>query len=91
MPFAAAWMDLKIIILNERNIEKKKKAKYIMVALICGTLNTTEVFISMKKKQTHRHRGLICDCQWVQEVGGWADWGVWDYLMQANTDGIDKQ
>jgi len=34
MPFAAAWMDLEIIIINERS--EKEKDKYIMIALICG-------------------------------------------------------
>lgn len=34
----------------------------------------TEAYISTKKKQTQRHRGLICGCQWGQEVGGRADW-----------------
>ena len=34
MPFAAAWMDLEIIILSE--ISQKEKDKYHMISLICG-------------------------------------------------------
>ena len=36
MPFAATWMDQKIIILSE--ICQKGKDKYLMVSLICGIL-----------------------------------------------------
>ena len=34
MPFAATWMQLKIIILSE--IDQKEKNKYHMISLICG-------------------------------------------------------
>ena len=34
MPFAATWMDLKIIILSE--VSQKEKYKYHMISLICG-------------------------------------------------------
>ena len=34
MPFAATWMDLEIIILNE--VSQKEKDKYYMISLICG-------------------------------------------------------
>ena len=34
MPFAATWMDLEIIILNE--VSQKEKDKYRMMSLICG-------------------------------------------------------
>ena len=34
MPFAATWMDLEIIILNE--VRQKEKDKYHMISLICG-------------------------------------------------------
>ena len=33
MPFAATWMQLEIIILNEA---RKRKTKYHMIAFICG-------------------------------------------------------
>ena len=33
MPFAATWMDLEIIILNE--VSQKEKDKYHMISLIC--------------------------------------------------------
>ena len=34
MPFAATWMQLKILISSE--VSQKEKDKYHMVALICG-------------------------------------------------------
>ena len=34
MPFAAIWMDLEIIILNE--VSQTEKDKYHMILLICG-------------------------------------------------------
>jgi len=34
MPFAAAWMELEIIILCE--VSQKEKDKYHMISLICG-------------------------------------------------------
>ena len=34
MPFAATWMDLEIIILNE--VSQKEEDKYHMISLICG-------------------------------------------------------
>ena len=34
MPFAATWMDLKIIILSEVN--QNEKDKYHMMSFICG-------------------------------------------------------
>ena len=34
MPFAAMWMQLKIIILTE--VSQKQKDKYHMISLLCG-------------------------------------------------------
>ena len=34
MPFAATWMDLKIVILSE--VSQTEKDKYHMILLICG-------------------------------------------------------
>ena len=34
MPFAATWMDLEIIILNE--VSQTEKEKYHVISLICG-------------------------------------------------------
>ena len=34
MPFAATWMDLEIVILNE--VSQTEKDKYHMISFICG-------------------------------------------------------
>ena len=57
MPFAATWMDLEIIILSE--VSQKEKDIYYMISLICGISNMTQINISTKQKQTHRHRGQL--------------------------------
>ena len=54
MPCAAAWMDLEIIILSE--VSQTEKDKYHMISLIYGIDNMTQVKLSMKQKQMHRHR-----------------------------------
>ena len=54
MPCAAAWMDLEIIILSE--VSQTEKDKYHMISLIYGIENMTQVKLSMKQKQMHRHR-----------------------------------
>ena len=51
MPFAATWMDLKIIILSE--VSQKEKGKYHLPSLPCGTLkyDAKEPFIKQKHRQ----------------------------------------
>ena len=41
MSFAAIWMDVEIIMLSE--VSQKKKDKYHMISLICGTQKMTQV------------------------------------------------
>ena len=36
MPFAATWMQLKIIILSEVSQKEKDKYRYHMISLLCG-------------------------------------------------------
>ena len=50
MPFAAAWMDLEIIIFSE--VSHKEKDKYHMILLINGIQNMTQMNLSMKHKRT---------------------------------------
>ena len=57
MPFAATWMKLEIIILSE--VSQTEKDKYHMMSLICGVENMTQVKLSMKQKQIHRHREKV--------------------------------
>ena len=47
-------MELEILILSEVN--QKEKDKYHMIAPICRISNMTQMNLSVKKKQTHRHR-----------------------------------
>ena len=51
MPFATTWMDLEIIILSKVKVRKTNT-----ISLTCGIQNTTQMNISTKQKQTHRHR-----------------------------------
>ena len=39
---------------------QKEKDKYHMTLLICKISNMTQMNISIKKKQTHRHKEWIC-------------------------------
>ena len=55
MPFAAAWMDLEIIILSE--VSRTKEGKYHMILLICRILKKLiQMILFTKQKQTHRLR-----------------------------------
>ena len=58
MPFAAAWMDLEIIILSE--VSQTEKDKYHMLLLICGIKKKKiQMNLFTKQKSTHRHRKQI--------------------------------
>ena len=50
----------------------------------------TQIDLSMKQKQTHRHREQICGCQGGR---GWGRDGVrvWDQQMQTIMHMMDKQ
>ena len=43
-----------------------------LVFLICGIRNMTQMNLSMKQKQIHRHREHTCGCQ-----GGWLEGRLW--------------
>ena len=58
MPFAAAWMDLEIIILSKS--ERERQIPYDITYIWNLKYDTDEI---MKQKQTHRHREQTCDCQ----------------------------
>ena len=49
---------------------QSERDKYHMIPLIYGIWNMTQVNLSMKQKQTQRHRGQVCGCH--GEAGeGW--------------------
>ena len=54
MPFAAMWMDLEIIILNEVRQRKTNIIQYFL--LIYGIKNSTQMNLFTKQKQTRRYR-----------------------------------
>ena len=47
-------MQLEIIILNA--VSQKEKDKSPVTSLVCGIYNMTQMNLSAKQKQTHRHR-----------------------------------
>ena len=57
MPFAATWIDLKIIILSE--ISQKEKDKYHITYMWNLKYSTNQHIY----EQTHRHREQTCGCQ----------------------------
>ena len=61
MPFAAAWMDLEIIILSK--VSQKEKDKYYMISLIYRILKYETNEHIYRKKQIHRYREKTRGCQ----------------------------
>ena len=59
MSFATTWMVLEIIILSEVS----QKDKYHMISLISGIENMTQMNLSVKQNQTHRHGKQTCGYQ----------------------------
>ena len=58
MPFAATWMNLKIVILSE--VGQTEKDKYHMISPTCGIQkNDTKMNLFTKQKQSHRYRKQI--------------------------------
>ena len=71
MPFAASWMELEIITLNEGS-----QTKTNMISFICGIYeknNTIEVFY--KTEITHRHRKSY---DYQRGEDGRDKLGIWD-------------
>ena len=62
MPFAATWMDIEIIILNE--VSQEEKDKYHMISLRREIKKIKQI----KQKQTHRYREQTGGCQ---KGGAW--------------------
>ena len=68
MPFAATWVEQEIIILSQVNNTEKDE---YMILLICGVKTMTETNLSMKQKQTLRHREHSCG---FHNSGGGMNW-----------------
>ena len=49
IPFAATWMELEILILNE--VSQKEKDRYPMVSFFCGIQNVAQMNLSTEQKQ----------------------------------------
>ena len=73
MPFAAAWMDLEIIILSE--INQTEKDKYHMV---WNLKKMIQMNLFTKQKQTHRLRKQSYGYQRGKVGQGRDKVGVWD-------------
>ena len=67
MPFAATWIDLKIITLTEVNRETNTTCYHLY---ICGIQNMTQMNFFTKQKQTQRHRKQIYVYRRRQGEGG---------------------
>ena len=77
-PFSGTRMEPEIIMLSE--INQKEKDEYHAISFVCGIYNMTEINLSTKQKQIHRHGEQTCGCQ-GREAGGGKGFGVWDQLM----------
>ena len=60
-------MDPENIILSE--VSQKEKDKCYMISLICEIQNMTQMNLSTKWKQTHRHRKQTCGCHGGDGLG----------------------
>ena len=70
IPFAATWMELEISILSEVR-QKEKDIPYDITYMWNLKYNTNE--LTMKQKETYRHREQICGGQEGGGVGeGWS-------------------
>ena len=66
MPLAATWMDVQITL---SEISQKEKDKYHMLSFICGIESMAQMNLSMKWKQTRRHREQTCGCHGEGQAG----------------------
>ena len=76
MPFAATWMDLETITLNE--VSQTVKDKHHMISLVCRILKMIQKNLFAKQKQNHRVWKTY-GYQRGQAVGGRDGLGVWDW------------
>ena len=49
-------------IINKLHLSKPERDKCNMIPLTCGIWNMTQMNLSIKQKETHRHREQTCDC-----------------------------
>ena len=67
MPFAATWMELETLILNE--VSQKEKDKCHMVSLISGIQYMAQMNLSTEKKIMDLENRLVVPKREVEEVG----------------------
>ena len=60
-------MQLEMIIPSK--VSQKDKDKSHMTSFMCGIYNMTEMTLSMKQKQSHRHREQTFGCQGGEQWG----------------------
>ena len=71
MPLATTGMKLEIIIISEVNQEEKDK--YHMISLMCRISEITQMSLSLKQKQNHRHRKQTVGFQETRLGKGWRE------------------
>ena len=65
MSLVTTWMDLEIIILSKP--ERERQILYGITYV--WNINVTQMNVSMKQTQTHRHRAYNCSSQgWGQGI-----------------------
>ena len=67
MPFAETWIDTEIIIRTE--LSQKEKDISLRYHLYVES-KMTQMNLSVKQEQIHRHRTQTCDCQREERRGG---------------------
>ena len=58
MPFAAAWMELEMLILSD--VSQKEKDKFHLISFTCGIKNMTQMNLFTKQKLRYREHTSSC-------------------------------
>ena len=85
IPLAATWMDLETIKLSEVSQTEEDKDQWYHL-LVGSKMN-----LSIKQKQTHKHRRQTCTVAKWEGVWGTEGFGVWDQQIPNRMYGMNKQ